>query len=55
VTARAPIGSAWWGLRISHNRTVLSELAVARVRPSGLKVTEFTAPAWPVRVASRLG
>lgn len=41
--------------RISHNRTVLSELAVARVRPCGLKVTEFTAPAWPVRVASRLG
>jgi hypothetical protein len=28
--------------RISHNRTVLSELAVARVRPSGLKAAPLT-------------
>jgi hypothetical protein len=55
VTAQGANRVSLVGFRISHNRTVLSELAVARVRPSRLKVTEFTAPAWPVRVASRLG
>src|SRR4051812_47961705 len=33
-----------------HNRTVWSPLAVARVRPSGLNATDFTASVWPVRV-----
>lgn len=31
--------------------TVLSELAVAMVRPSGLNATDYASLVWPVRVA----
>ncbi len=31
----------------SHSRTVLSSLALARVRPSGENATEFTSPVLP--------
>ena len=49
---RVPSGLGWWGSLTSHNRAVLSSLAVARVCPSGLKATELTALVWPVsRVA----
>jgi hypothetical protein len=34
---------------MSHSRTVLSVLAVARVWRSGLNATEVTLPWWPVR------
>jgi hypothetical protein len=34
---------------VSHNRAVLSALAVARVCPSGLKATDLTLLVWPVR------
>lgn len=32
-----------------------SSLPVAKVRPSGVKATDFTAPVWPVRTDSRAG
>ena len=37
----------------SHSRAVLSPLAVASSRPSGLNATPRTAPVWPVRVRAR--
>jgi hypothetical protein len=36
----------------SHNFTVLSELPLASVLPSGLHATESTKPAWPLSVRS---
>ncbi len=33
----------------SHSRTVLSQLALAIVRPSGLNATDLTGSSWPLR------
>ena len=38
---RVPSRLGWWGSLTSHNRAVLSTLAVARVCPSGLNATEL--------------
>src|SRR5215468_7720682 len=48
VTGLAPLSS-------DHVMTVWSALAVASMRPSGLKASDETAPVWPVRPGSGMG